>query len=246
LTKTPKRCEKCKRTAKKSSRFCWQHSSTGGRPVTTFSKSVKKRNIFTLIDEAKRAENRGKLFDMTEDIASIQAILDSHRENVMNAYNNIELAKSYRDKSGGKKGAGVPPGFMPAMTDVQALNHLVAITDVAAAEAVERLVEKKSAMIERYYKTEKNKAETYTINQMGILVAYVAAVIRAEILDSDLRKRIQARLEMVPFDNILKGDVIEPDKVIVAQVLPDPDAPPVLTPLDAPDQAQADDPSQLL
>lgn len=218
---TAKRCEKCKRYAKKGSRFCSFHSTNGGRPVTVFSKSVKKRNIFELIDEAQAKENRSKLFDMTEDIASIQAIMNRHKEDVLAAMVDVEGAKNLRDASLDEKSAAYMDGFRPGMDDDEALAHHVAVTDNRATEAIERLVEKKSTMIERFYKTERNKAETYTIQQMGILVSYVSTVIRQEILDDAARKRIEARLELVPFDNILKGEVIEaiPEAAIEARLI---------------------------
>lgn len=219
--KEPRRCVKCNRFARKGSKYCFFHGGNkgAGRPPSTYSKSMKKRNIFELIDEAQKSENRQKLFDMTEDIASIQAIINSHRENVLAAAGNIELAKKYRDMAVAKKGEAVLKGFNAEMTDAEALEHLVHLANIEATEAVERLVEKKSAMIERYFKTERNKAETYTINQMGVLVSFVISVMRTEITDPAMRHRIQLKLESVPFDNILKGEEVEMNKIIEAEVV---------------------------
>jgi len=228
LPRKAKICKKCGRYAKKGSDYCFAHTSNGGRKPTTYSKAIKKRNIFDLIDEAKKSQNRAKLFDMTEDIAAIQGILDAHKDNVLSSYGNVEMARKRRDESRDEKSdAYKVMKFRPDMDDDEALQHLISVTNAYATNAIERLVEKKAAMIERFYKTERNKAETYTIQQMGVLVSYVSAVIKHEVLDAALRDKIGARLEMVPFDNILKGDIVDAQGFIDAKVIEEAQASPI-------------------
>lgn len=59
-----------------------------------------------------------------------------------------------------------------------------------------------SALVEKFYKVEKERAETFNLKQLGIFISYVSTVVRRYIPDPEARKEIARELESIPFDTM--------------------------------------------
>lgn len=66
------------------------------------------------------------------------------------------------------------------------------------------IAEKRSQAILRYFQAQKERAETFNLIQVGLIISYLAEVVRRHVTDQEERKKIAAELEEIPYDKVLE------------------------------------------
>lgn len=66
------------------------------------------------------------------------------------------------------------------------------------------IAEKRSQAILRYFQAQKERAETFNLIQVGLIISYLAEVVRRHVTDQEERKKIAVELEEIPYDKVLE------------------------------------------
>lgn len=61
-----------------------------------------------------------------------------------------------------------------------------------------------SVLVEKFYKVEKEKAETFNLEQLGILISYIASVVQRYIPDLETRQKIAKELKEIPYERMIE------------------------------------------
>lgn len=66
------------------------------------------------------------------------------------------------------------------------------------------IAEKRSQAVLRYFQAQKERAETFNLVQIGLIISYLAEVVRKHITDAEERKKIAQELEEIPYDRMIE------------------------------------------
>lgn len=68
---------------------------------------------------------------------------------------------------------------------------------------VANLAEKRSQAVARYFKTEKEKVETFNLVQIGYIISCLSEVARKYVEDPKMRRALEKELEEIPYENVI-------------------------------------------
>jgi len=179
-------CGKCGRKATKSSNYKWcyvheKQAMSPGRPPASFNRTPKV-DLDDLI--AEKRKDREELLDMSGDIAAVSAFFDHYK-----AKFKTTLEKAAEQEGG--------------LTAEQEKDLDVQIDGLVGR--MFSIVEKRTAMIERYYKAEKTKSTTLTEEQMGVFLLWIAQGYRKIETDKEKRSEFAGFIRKIPKDAIMRG-----------------------------------------